>query len=212
MKKFLLLFACASVLIGAAGVKASDQTSDRATVIEFFDKVAKNPVEFAYFVTFKADGTVSASDGNVILDGRRFRTSGDGIESVCDGSTIWMMDSEAREMIIETMSEGENDVNPTLMIAAVGEMNISALYNTIYQGKSALRVHLNFEGNDQFSNIIVYISDDKLLGAEMETIDGISIVFDIPSFRFLSIEEANTVQFSIDEKKMDSSWVITDLR
>jgi len=110
---FLLAFAAALPLAAqsdAAGLKAL---------------VDSNRVSFKYTLSAK-DRPQIATTGTVVLDGLCYHMSTKGADIWCDGTTKWTVDSEAKEVYIES-STGTREfmVDPTAHLDRVEGLKVS---------------------------------------------------------------------------------------
>ena len=101
--------------------------------------VDSNRVSFKYTLSAKDMPQISTT-GTVILDGPCYHLSTKGAEIWCDGTTKWTVDTEAKEVYIES-SEGTREfmVDPTAHLdrvdgLKVSEKQVSGVYNEVTQG------------------------------------------------------------------------------
>ena len=190
-------------------VPATDDLKDG--LIQFVDKLAVKPVEFAYDMTYCENETVAVGSGSVLLSGKCFKMVGSGVESICDSSSVWVIDENAREVVIDIAENGTD--NPALLLSGIGtDFKLDSMDTEVYDGKKVL--FASFKGSDKeyFSSIKVWYDGSIIVRADVETKDGALFQFNILSLRFLEKDEIQSLNFTVSEERFDSSWVITDLR
>ena len=108
---FLLLL---SVCLSAAG-------SNPLTA--FVESVKGRCVTTGYGFVYKEGDIPISGSGTLSFQDRAFRLSGNGMRIICDGTTRWTLDEEAKECYIETVDSGSPDYehNPALMLMALDE-------------------------------------------------------------------------------------------
>ncbi|MBO4566665.1 MAG: hypothetical protein J5695_05515 [Bacteroidales bacterium] len=101
--------------------------------------VDSNRVSFKYSLSAK-DKAQIRTDGSVLIDGNCYHIATNGADIWCDGTTRWTVDSEAKEVYIES-SDGTAEffVNPQehldrISNLKVGEKSISGIYKEPSQG------------------------------------------------------------------------------
>ncbi len=90
MMNTFIKYICASFLILMSGMMS-----------------AQNPECVTVDVDYSVDVSATAElkgQAIVVFQGNSFRMSGNGIESYCDGSSVWTLDLEAKEVYIEAVT------------------------------------------------------------------------------------------------------------
>lgn len=153
--------------------------------IPLLDKVQGHRVTFHYTYSLSRNGEdfSPVTDGAVTLEGNAYKLEGLGLEVVCDGSTRWSMDREARELVIETVEKEDLFTNPALFIGSYKEhmdkMHVNA------SGAAFLDVTLTLDTDTQARFLLT------------------DIVY---------MEPQGKSDFSLDEKSLSKDFVVTDLR
>lgn len=91
MKKALLVMILALAVLPLAAQSRADQLRQR---------LESGRVSFDYSLTVEGNVPVKQS-GSVVIDGDCYFIKGNGTEVRCDGTTLWTVDTEAREVYIE---------------------------------------------------------------------------------------------------------------
>lgn len=186
----------------------------------FFSKVSSSLVTFDYsFVCRTADSKMTG-EGEVMLQDDCFRAEGNGLDILCDGRTLWTVDTVSEEAVVETLdtSSGSLTANPALLIAKAGE-SFSLLSSSVtsFSGQPAEKAVLTPKtapkSSSDISGLSLYFKKGTLvlLGAEMGMKDGTVTTFTLKDFKY-SPKLENKESFRLDEKTLDSSYVVTDLR
>lgn len=175
----------------------------------FVEKITDSPVRFEYTMDMVSDKAPVKASGEVSLQGRCFRMTGNGIESRCDGRTLWTVDSMAKEAYIEDADSAENILlaNPLLLITSLMDN-----MKVVSERTDANTVTVTLRADDRRMDvdeviIVLSRSGNRLMGAELKK-DGTSIVFDIPSFEYVSVSFDPSI-FRYGSFGRD--WVVTRL-
>ncbi len=124
------------ILLAAAwclSLQAQDRTAALKQLLE------GSRVSFTYALT-TTDNLPIRTDGTALIDGACYRISGNGLDIYCDGSTKWTVDTEAREVYLET-SDGTREflADPAAWLGqvhnlTVGERAVSGVFVDPAQG------------------------------------------------------------------------------
>ena len=192
------------------------------TLGNFIDKVSSSLVTFDYSFTMQTtkSKTKMTGSGNVKVQGNAFYTEGNGMEVWCDGSTRWTIDRFAEEALVEAVDDSYDSyaTNPALMISAVDDaFNEVSFGSSSFQGKTVDASVLSPIHKGKYSMDIAELKlffksgTSDLVGAEVKLNDGSVSEFIISGMTFSGMTEKKE-SFRFDEKTLDDSYVITDLR
>ena len=175
MKKLIVSL----ILVLSALVGARAQAN-----IPLLDKVAGQRVSFHYTYSLSQKGQSfrDVTAGNVIVEDNAYSLDGLGIRVVSDGVTRWSIDDAAREVVVETVEEGDLFTNPALFIASYRQYMDKIKVNA--QGKDYLDVTLTLD-EDTYARFVLR-----------------NVVFG---------EQKEKSGFSIDLKSLPD-YLVTDLR
>jgi len=204
--KRLLIFTVAMI------ASASLYTASAAdNVGKFLEKISSNAISFDYVFSVDQKGGMEG-DGNVVVNGDRFKMVGNGIEIRCDGKTRWTIDREGKEVIIESVN-GSEVANPTLLIANVdSKFKLESKSSVTFNGKKASKAVFIPKTDTELVELVLYITgDSNLIGAEMLFNKGSRTKLTINNFKTISKDKL-TESFSMSKGSFDSSFIITDLR
>lgn len=217
MKKTAIIFAAAALALFSIPSGAKSKTLG-----SFIDKVSSSLVTFDYSFTMQTtkSKTKMTGSGNVKVQGNAFFMEGNGMEVWCDGSTRWTIDRFAEEALVESVSESYDSyaTNPALMITAVDDAFNEVSFGTSkFQGKAVDASVLSPVHKGKYSMDIAELKlffksgTSDLVGAEVKLNDGSVSEFSITGMTF-SAQAEKKESFRFDEKTLDDSYVITDLR
>ena len=217
MKKTAIIIAAAALALFSIPSGAKSKTLG-----SFIDKVSSSLVTFDYSFTMQTTKTKTkmTGSGNVKVQGNAFFMEGNGMEVWCDGSTRWTIDRFAEEALVESVSESYDSyaTNPALMITAVDDAFNEVSFGTSkFQGKAVDASVLSPVHKGKYSMDIAELKlffksgTSDLVGAEVKLNDGSVSEFSITGMTF-SAQAEKKESFRFDEKTLDDSYVITDLR
>ena len=217
MKKTAIILAAAALALFSIPSGAKSKTLG-----SFIDKVSSSLVTFDYSFTMQTtkSKTKMTGSGNVKVQGNAFFMEGNGMEVWCDGSTRWTIDRFAEEALVESVSESYDSyaTNPALMITAVDDAFNEVSFGTSkFQGKAVDVSVLSPVHKGKYSMDIAELKlffksgTSDLVGAEVKLNDGSVSEFSITGMTF-SAQAEKKESFRFDEKTLDDSYVITDLR
>ncbi len=212
-----------TIIILAALLAASVCTDAKSKILErFIDKVSSSLVSFDYSFSLQSSKSKAkmTGEGNVKIQGNSFMLEGNGLEVWCDGSTRWTVDRMSEEALVEYVDDSADSyaTNPALMISAVDsaftEVSSGA---SKFQGKMADESVLSPKVKGKYSMDISQLKlffktgTAELIGAEVKLNDGSVSEFVIKNLSYSDKTEKKE-SFRFDEKTLDNSYVITDLR
>ena len=200
----------ATVILATAALTSGAQN----IVSDFTASLGGKCASFSYSYTLSGKYPVTGS-GKVTLQGDAFTMKGDDLEVYCNGSDRWTLDIGSEECYIESVKEGELDVeaNPALLVGAVDKAfrlvkTVSATFDSRKVSEAVLSP-VSDKGN--ITGASLYLTKDlKPAGAVINTSDGTSIKIVINDYVLGA--EVSRDAFSFDTKKLDKHYVITDLR
>lgn len=190
------------------------------TLEAFVSKVSSSLVSFDYSFTMPTKKAKMTGNGNVRVQGNSFLVDGNGLEIWCDGKTRWTVDRISEEALVESVDDSFDSyaTNPALMVASVDNAFREESFGpSKFDGKtvdaSALSPIHKGKGSMDIAGLKLFFKSGTttLIGAEVTLNDGSVSNFNISNLRFG--EPGKTKEsFRFNEKTLDSSYVITDLR
>ena len=158
----------AILLLAFCGAFAAAQAPDAMALKALVDS---NRVNFKYTLSAK-DRPQIATSGTVVLDGPCYHLSTKGADIWCDGTTKWTVDSEAKEVYIES-SEGTREflTNPTAYLdkvegLKVTDKQVSGVYNEPTQGAAVAFKLTSIKSSPLTGGTAEFFFDTSALGQE----------------------------------------------
>lgn len=190
------------------------------TLDTFVSKVSSSLVSFDYSFTMPTKKAKMTGNGSVKVQGTSFIVDGNGLEIWCDGKTRWTIDRISEEALVESVDDSYDSyaTNPALMIASIddafnevsfgaskfdGKVADSSVLSPVRKGKGSMDIAL--------LKLFFKSGTSVLIGAEVTLNDGSVSTFIITNLRFDTSGKTKE-SFRFDEKTLDSSYVVTDLR
>lgn len=211
------IFIAAAVVFCAMRPYAS---ADSRTLKEFVGKVSSSLVSFDYSFTMPTGKGKVTGSGTVKVQGASFFVDGNGLELWCDGKTLWTVDRISEEAMVEYVDDSYNGyaTNPALMVSSLGDAFREESFGASkFAGKAVdasvlSPVHKGKSSYD-IAGLKLYFrkGTSVLVGAEMTLNDGSVSDFNISGLKFEASGESKE-SFRFDEKTLESSYVVTDLR
>ena len=195
-------------------------SSKSRTLDAFVSKVSASLVSFDYSFTMPSKKAKMTGNGSVKVQGNSFLVDGNGLEIWCDGVTRWTIDRISEEALVESVDESYDSyaTNPALMIASIDNaFNEVSFGSSKFGGKivdaSVLSPVHKGKGSMDIAGLKLFFKSGTttLTGAEVTLNDGSVSDFTITNLRFEGAGKSKE-SFRFDEKTLDSSYVVTDLR
>lgn len=160
MKKTALILLSAVL---AQALMAQDSTASLRQLLE------GSRVSFKYALTTQ-DKVQVRSDGSALIDGECYRITGNGLDIFCDGTTKWTVDTDAKEVYLES-SDGTREflANPAAWLEqvhnlTVGEKVVSGVFRDPAQGTEISFRFTSITGSPQSGTTEGFTFDTSSLG------------------------------------------------
>lgn len=211
----IIAFAVASLLAMPQVLSAKSKT-----LSAFVDKVSVSLVSFDYSFTMPTKKAKMTGNGSVKVQGTSFIVDGNGLEIWCDGKTRWTIDRISEEALVESVDDSYDSyaTNPALMIASIDNaFREESFGSSKFGGKvvdaSVLTLANKGKGSMDIAGLKLFFKSGTtiLIGAEVTLNDGSVSEFTITNLKFEGAGKTKE-SFRFDEKTLDSSYVVTDLR
>lgn len=172
-----------SAIVLLAGTLIYAQNSDSQAAL--LERMRTQTCEFSIEYTVTGQGDIDImGEGSLTLQGDSYIFNTGGLETRSDGSSVWITDLSAKEVIIESSSvDGLSYLDPAYIFQ-----------NVISDPESSV---LEFNAGE-------------LKGVDIKEMDGMHLHITVHSYKF--IQALPESSFSFPESHFDSSWVVTDLR
>lgn len=190
------------------------------TLDSFVTKVSASLVSFDYSFSMPTKKAKMTGNGSVMVQGNSFVMNGNGLEIWCDGKTRWTIDRLSEEALIEYVDDSYESfaTNPALMIASVDDAFREVSFSsTKFEGKVVDASYLSplhkGKGSMDIASLMLYFKSGSsvLVGARVTLNDGSVSDFTITNLKFEKSDKSKE-SFRFNEKTLDASYVITDLR
>ena len=212
---FILLISVSQVVSGSnvCILKDSGPENSMDHVKALSEAVAGSSVSFSYsYSALRGKGQISGN-GSAIVQDQAYLIDVDGLKFFCNGSTKWTVDYNSREVVIEAAEGGEADYysNPVLLILSADKIfERESSENVSFNGSQALCVNLKPKTECGLEKVSLYFSVEYIIGACAVALDGTETSLEIKDF--IIKEKKDLSYFMFDDKSLDSSWIVTDLR
>ena len=164
---------------------------------ELYDTFAKHCVVMDCTFSVESDGIPVKGKCEVEVQGTSYRVTGGGFEVFCDGKSVWILDSESMEAVVEPVT---NDIDIVKMFTKTGSSVLSG---------SGMRYRLTAREACGVASAVLDIDRDAVLKRAEFTLDDESVMtIDVESVKVQPMKESAAFR----PGQMPSDWVVTDLR
>lgn len=207
MKRYIYVIVL--ILLAAQVLKAQENTP----LVRFYDNLLSSCVEFDMSYSIRMSGVKLDGKGVLELQGDSWILVGNGMEIRCDGKTLWTVDPESKEVVIDSLSDDITAgiiTNPAVMLINLRELfNLREVLPT-KEGQSLIyTLYPKAESEVSFVNMEILKGDSSLKQLTFSLEDGTSAVVNISSTKSGKKKPAECFSRSVN---YDSSWIVTDLR
>ena len=207
MKRYIYVIVL--ILLAAQVLKAQENTP----LARFYDNLLSSCVEFDMSYSIRMSGVKLDGKGVLELQGDSWILAGNGMEIRCDGKTLWTVDPESKEVVIDSLSDDVTAgiiTNPAVMLINMREIFSLREVLPTKEGKSLIyTLYPKVESEVSFVNMEILKGDSSLKQFTFSLDDGTSAVVNIYSMKSGKKKPAEYFSRSVN---YDSSWIVTDLR
>ena len=207
MKRYIYVIVL--ILLAAQVLKAQENTP----LARFYDNLLSSCVEFDMSYSIRMSGVKLDGKGVLELQGDSWILVGNGMEIRCDGKTLWTVDPESKEVVIDSLSDDITAgiiTNPAVMLINLRELFSLREVLPTKEGKSLIyTLYPKAESEVSFVNMEILKGDSSLKQLTFSLEDGTSAVVNISSTKSGKKKPAEYFSRSVN---YDSSWIVTDLR
>ena len=148
----------------ACGQDSYDQEAKKIldAMSEYYQKIGSFQSDFSYAMEIPNQSGTEEFDGEITVEGDKFRLKMGGQEVINDGSTVWTYLEEANEVNIDDYDPEEGDISPTQIYNAYQRgFKYNYIEDETIDGTTYQVVDLTPENaNNQFYKIRLHISKD----------------------------------------------------
>ena len=164
---------------------------------ELYDTFAKHCVVMDCTFSVESDGIPVKGKCEVEVQGTSYTMKGGGLEVFCDGESVWILDPESMEAVIEPVT---NDIDIDKMFSKAGSSALS---------DSGKRYRLTAREACGVASAVLDIDKNAVLKRAEFTLDDDSVMtIEVKSVKAQPMKESRA--FTPDS--IPSDWVVTDLR
>ena len=208
MKKIFIVLPM--LLFAFAGASASE---DAGLFGLLYSKMKSSSVSMQYTYSLSSSGVRTVGEGNVVIQDNSFVMKGNGLEIYCDGKTMWVVDPEGKEVMIESPVEGERSYLDNPLLLFVNMQEVFDVGAGVRDG-NVFRYSLTPKVSCGIDSASVAVKDSEtspvVTEAHIALDDGSGLDIRIKSMTFN--DKKPLTSFYYDISVLDSSWMITDLR
>lgn len=204
---------CAFMLVCFIGGGSYCVAATSDPVKNLTETAANSALSFKYGYEAVKGNIRMTGEGNVCIQGCAYMLEVDGISFYCDGETRWTVDGNAKEVVIESVGGLAEDIysNPVLLVVRADDMFVRDFESTaVFNGESLRQVTLRPRLGTALLSVSLYFKGLLLRGAAASAEDGTDTVIYVRDLK--EDTKKPLASFRFDDKGLDASWVITDLR
>lgn len=179
----------------------------------FCRNVSESCVELTYGYSVRLSGIDNVGSGTLTAQGALWKLYGNGVEMYCDSSSIWVLDPDRKEAVIEpAVSDSETffQTNPAIFLLRLENLfdvsesrptsdNLAMLY--ILRPKN--------KGEIDYFNVEILRSDASVRRCTFALSDGTLIKIEVSSMKLTPVRPLADFR---PQTVFDSSWIVTDMR
>ena len=180
---------------------------------KFYDSLEDSSLELSYTYSARVSGVQNRGAGDLLCQGAMWKAKGNGVEMYCDAVSVWVVDTEMKEVVIEAAADGNSSdfmTNPALMLTRLQEKFDVTVTRLLEDGVTMLYTlrPKSAIGFDYF-NVELDKSSSLLKRASFAMSDGTLVKIEVSSMKL-------TPKVSVEAFRpatvFDSQWIVTDLR
>jgi outer membrane lipoprotein-sorting protein len=169
MKKILcglVLMTCSAIVVNAQAPKGMGQSDPDAkkvldAVSAKFKTFKSVTAKYALKVENSGGKSMGTDAGTVYMKGTKYRISGKGKETFCDGSTVWAYDKASNEVTISKLDPANNTITPQKLFTNFYDKDF--LYKLNGEVKGVQEVELTpIDKSKPFFKVLVFINKATL--------------------------------------------------
>jgi len=180
---------------------------------EKYQQIGSFESDFSYSMENPTQSISEDFEGEIIVEGDKYRLNMGGQEIINDGETVWTYLEEVNEVNIDDYDPSEGDISPTQIYNAY-KRGFKYLYleDQTENGRTFHVIDLIPENNDnQFFKIRLHISEDDKTLKKWQIFDKNGTIYTYEISNFNPDAEIESGVFSFDTKKYRNVEVV-DLR
>jgi hypothetical protein len=181
---------------------------NNALLDRLYDTFANNCIALDCTYSIESDAVPVKGQCEIEFQGTSYKMKGGGLEIFCDGESVWIMDADAMEAIVEPVSDDSFSYmsNPALLFR---DMDKVFDLKGASAGGSGMRYSLSARKPCGVKSAVLDIDKNAVLQKAEFTMDNDCVIkIDVKSVNALPKKENS----AFAPGKISSDWVVTDLR
>lgn len=179
---------------------------------ELHDTLSDSYVTLSYMYSAEVTGVPMKGNGNLTIQGNMWLNEMGNIKIICDGASIWTIDDDSKEVIIDSAENGIADFisNPALLFTRMNDYFDIRTVRLSPDGKYRTFILTTREdSNMEYFNLEVRTADNSIQKASFALDDGTSVRITVDE---MTVDTKKPVTYFRPSQAFDSSWIVTDLR
>lgn len=179
-----------------------------ALLEKLYDTFASHCIVMDCVYSVESDAVPVKGQCEVEFQGTSYKMKGGGLEFFCDGESVWIMDADAMEVVVEPVSDDSFSYmsNPALLFRDMDQM--FSVSGSSAAG-TAMRYRLSAQKPCGVRTAVLDIDKNAVLQKAEFTMDNDCVIkIDVKSVTVLPKKENS----AFTPGKISSDWVVTDLR
>lgn len=201
-------FSAAALMLFSLGAVAQNT----ALLDQMCENTASSCIEISYSYSTEISGVNTLGGGIVKVQGRMWHMEGNGIEMWCDSTTVWIVDEESKEVVIEPATDeasGET-VNPAVLFVRLKELFDVQSARTTADGRAVLYIlSAKRKSAIEYCNVEILKENATIRSGAFLLADGSKVKVDVGAMTTSPECSPQSFRPQID---FDTSWIVTDLR
>ena len=181
---------------------------NNALLDRLYDTFANNCIALDCTYSIESDAVPVKGQCEIEFQGTSYKMKGGGLEIFCDGESVWIMDADAMEAIVEPVSDDSFSYmsNPALLFRDMDKVFDLKGAST---GGSGMRYSLSARKPCGVKSAVLDIDKNAVLQKAEFTMDNDCVIkIDVKSVNALPKKENS----AFAPGTISSEWVVTDLR
>ena len=191
----------------------SASAQGQSLIDRFYAGTADSCLDISYSYSTRISGILNKGQGHLSAQGLMWRVNGNGVEMYCDARSLWIIDKEMKEVVIEPAADENSQEwlsNPAVIFSRLAANFKVSESVASSDGKALIYVLKPFaESNISYCNLELLKSDASVRRATVALSDGTLIKIEVSSMKLTPKVSVEAFRPHID---FDSSWILTDLR
>jgi outer membrane lipoprotein-sorting protein len=180
---------------------------------KFYKGVSESCLEMTYSYSTRLSGIDNNGKGDLSLQGLMWKAKGNGVEMYSDSKSVWIVDPEMKEVVIEPAADEESSQwvsNPAVIFSRLYDIFVVNESFPSHDGMSVKYVLKPKSKSDiDYCNIELFKSDAMVRRAAIALSDGTLIKIEVSSMK---LTPKVSDEAFLPQTKFDSTWIVTDLR